>query len=66
MAKTSDSIASDDPEREVNEGAQPRALRLQAMIWQAKGTMTRSELEAYADELERDGLFDDLQNDSAR
>jgi len=45
-------------------GAQARALRIQTIIMQAKSGMTRVELEEYADELEREGLFKDMTDES--
>jgi hypothetical protein len=65
MAKTTDSITSETPQGAPAQGSQPRGLRVQAMIWQAKTTMTRAELEEYADELTREGLIDDMAADSA-
>jgi hypothetical protein len=41
-------------------GPQARALRIQAIIMQSKGGMTRQELEEYADELVAEGLLDDM------
>ncbi|MGE3336003.1 MAG: hypothetical protein AB7I36_20375 [Rhodospirillaceae bacterium] len=39
--------------------AHPRALRIQTIITQSSGGMTRSELEEYADELTAEGLIQD-------
>jgi hypothetical protein len=39
--------------------AHPRALKIQTIIMQSSGGMTRTELEEYADELAAEGLLKD-------
>lgn len=46
-------------DKEASIGPESGSLAVQAIIWQEQGSMTRAELEEYADELEKEGLFSD-------